>query len=160
MPDALPIWRVESWVEAFKALPEHVRKIGSAHWSDIVRYVREPRHGAIHHALLFIVLAVVFSAARRKISVWDKTGSDASSAILVFERPYAAALATTLVLVTAPLFFQLPTVVRQLLTIISLVPMLRLARPMISASVAFVLYTCCFLFAVDTLRQAFGGIQV
>ena len=37
--------------------------------------------------------------------------------------------------------------------------MLRLARPMISASVAFVLYTCCFLFAVDTLRQTFAGIQ-
>ncbi len=107
--------------------------------------------------LCFIVLALLFSAARRKIAVWEKSGSDASSAILVFERPYAAALATTLVLVTAPLFFQLPTVVRQLLTIVSLVPMLRLARPMISASVAFVLYTCCFLFAVDTLRQAFGG---
>ena len=160
VPDAPPIWRVESWGEAFKALPEHVRKIGSAHWSDIVRYVREPRHGAIQHALLFIVLALVFSAARRKIAAWEKSGADASSAILVFERPYAAALATTLVLVTAPFFFQLPTVVRQLLTIISLVPMLRLARPMISASVAFVLYTCCFLFAVDTLRQAFGGIQL
>ena len=49
---------------------------------------------------------------------------------------------------------------RQLLTIVSLVPMLRLARPMISASVAFVLYMCCFLFAVDTLRQIFAGIQV
>ena len=93
MPDALPIWRVESWGEAFKAFPEHVRKIGSAHWSDIVRYVREPRHGAIQHALLCIVLALVFSAARRKIALaWEKSGADASSAILVFERPYAAAL--------------------------------------------------------------------
>ena len=79
---------------------------------------------------------------------------------MVFERPYAAALATTLLLVTSPLVFQLPTVVRQLLFIVALVPMLRLARPMISASVAFVLYMCCFLFAVDTLRQAFAGIQL
>ena len=160
VPDAPPTWRAESWVEALDALPEHVRKVGSAHWSDIVTYVREPRHGAIHHALLFIVLAVVFSAARRKISVWDKTGSDASSAILVFERPYAAALATALLLVTSPLVFQLPIVVRQLLFIVALVPMLRLARPMISASVASVLHMCCFLFAVDTLRQAFAGIPV
>ena len=110
--------------------------------------------------MLFIVLALVFSAARRKIAVWEKSGADASSAILVFERPYAAALATALLLVTSPLVFQLPTVVRQLLFIVALVPMLRVARPMISASVAFVLYTCCFLFAVDTLRQAFWGIHL
>ena len=159
VPDLPPIWRAESWVEALDALPEHVRKVGSAHWSDIVTYVREPRHGAIHHALLFIVLALVFSAARRKIAVWEKSGV-ASSAILVFERPYAAALATALLLVTSPLVFQLPIVVRQLLFIVALVPMLRLARPMISASVASVLHMCCFLFAVDTLRQAFAGMQV
>ena len=26
VPDALPIWRMESWGEAFKAFPEHVRR--------------------------------------------------------------------------------------------------------------------------------------
>src|SRR5437762_861937 len=109
---------------------------------------------------IFIFLALVFSVARRKIAVWEKSGSNASSAILVFERPYAAALDTTLVFVTAPLFFQLTTAVRQSLTILALVPMLRLARPKISVSVAFVLYACCFLFAVDTMRQVFAGIQV
>jgi len=160
VPDAPPIWRVESWADALKALPEHVRTVGIAHWSAIVVYVREPREGGALHPALFIVLALVFSAARRKIAVWEKSGSDASSAILVFERPCAAALGTTLVLVTAPLFFQLSTAVRQSLTIVALVPMLRLARPKISASVAFVLYACCFLFAVDTLRQVFAGIQV
>jgi potassium-dependent mechanosensitive channel len=160
VPDAPPIWRVDSWVEALDALPDHVRKVGSAHWSDIVKYFSNPREGGALHPAFFIVLVLVFSAARRKMAVWEKSGSDASSAILVFERPYAAALATTLVLVTAPLFFQLPTAVRQLLTIASLVPLLRLARPMISDSVAFVLYMCSFLFTVDTLRQVFGGIQV
>src|SRR6185503_7166842 len=35
-----------------------------------------------------------------------------------------------------------------------------LARPKISDPVAFVLYACCLLFAVDTLRQTFAGIQV
>jgi potassium-dependent mechanosensitive channel len=158
--DAPPIWTINLWSDAVAALPEHAGKIASAYWTDVAKYLREPRQGGALHPALFIALALVFSAARRKITVWEKSGSDASSAILVFERPYAAALATTLVLVTAPLFFQLPTVVRQLLTIVSLVPMLRLARPMISASVAFVLYMCCFLFAVDTLRQVFAGIQV
>ena len=158
--DAPPIWTINLWSDAVAALPEHAGKIASTYWTDVAKYFRNPRQGGVLHPALFIVFALVFSAARRKIAVWEKSGSDASSAILVFERPYAAALAVTLVLVTGPLFFQLPTVVRQLLTIVSLVPMLSLALPMISASVAFVLYMFCFLFAVDTLRQVFGGIQV
>ena len=89
----------------------------------------------------------------------EKSGAAASSVISVFERPYAAALATTLIFVTSP-FFQMPTVVRQLLTILMLVPMLRVARPMLSASVASVSYTFCFLLAVDILRQAFSGIRL
>ena len=159
VPDTPPIWTIDLWSDAVAALPEHARKVAGEYWRDVAEYFREPRQGGALHPAFFIVLAVVFSAARRKIAVWEKSGSQASSAILVFERPYAAALATTLVSVTAPLYFQLPTTIRQLLTIVSLVPMLRLARPMISASVAFVLYTCCFLFAVDTLRQTVTGIQ-
>jgi small-conductance mechanosensitive channel len=158
--DAPPIWTINLWSDAVAALPDHAGQIASAYWTDVAEYIREPRQGGALHPALFIVLALVFAAARRKIAVWEKSGSGASSAILVFERPYAAALTTTLVFATAPLFFQLTTAVRQLLTIAALVPMLRLARPKISASVAFVLYACCVLFAVDTLRQTFAGIQV
>ena len=38
--------------------------------------------------------------------------------------------------------------------------MLRVARPMLSASVAAMSYTFCFLLAVDILRQAFSGIRL
>ena len=155
LPEMPPIWQPGSWADALTALPEHVRSIAAADWSDIVTYVREPRDGAVHGAL-FIILALVFAAARRKVDVWEKSGTPASSAISVFERPYAAALATTLFISTSP-FFQMPTALRQLLTVVALAPMLRLARPMVSASVATVIYAFCFLFAVDTLRQAFGG---
>ena len=158
VPDVPPIWQPGSWADALTALPEHVRSIAAADWSDIVTYAREPRDGAVHGAL-FIILALVFAAARRKADVWEKSGAAASSAISVFERPYAAALATTLFISTSP-FFQMPTALRQLLTVVALAPMLRLARPMVSASVATVIYAFCFLFAVDTLRQAFGGIHV
>jgi potassium-dependent mechanosensitive channel len=158
LPEMPPIWQPGSWSDALTALPEHVRSIGAADWSDIVTYAREPRDGAVHGAL-FIILALVFAAARRKVDVWEKSGAPASSAMSVFERPYAAALATTLFISTSP-FFQMPTALRQLLTVVALAPMLRLARPMVSASVATVIYAFCFLFAVDTLRQAFGGIHV
>ena len=158
LPEMPPIWQPGSWADALTALPEHVRSIAAADWSDIVTYAREPGDGAVHGAL-FIILALVFAAARRKADVWEKSGAAASSALSVFERPYAAALATTLFISTSP-FFQMPTALRQLLTVVALAPMLRLARPMVSASVATVIYAFCFLFAVDTLRQAFGGIHV
>jgi potassium efflux system protein len=159
VPDLPPIWQPELWADALTALPQHVRSIAAADWSDIVTYVREPRDGGAVHGALFIILALVFAAARRKVDVWEKSGAAASSAISVFERPYAAALATTLVISTSP-FFQMPTAFRQLMTVVALAPMLRLARPLVSASVATVIYAFCFLFAVDTLRQAFGGIHV
>lgn len=159
VPTLPPVWRVELWGDALKAFPEHVRKVGSDHWSTIVKYMREPRQGSALHAALFIILALVFSAAQRKLAAWEKSGAAASSAILVFERPYAAALAITLIFVTSP-FSQMPTSVRQLLTILMLVPMLRVARPMLSVSVASVSYTFCFLLAVDILRQAFSGIRM
>ena len=158
VPDLPPIWQPELWADALTALPEHMRSIAAADWSDIVTYVREPRDGGAVHGALFIILALVFAAARRN-DVWEKSGAAASSAISVFERPYAAALATTLIVSTSP-FFQMPTAVRQLMTVVALPPMLRLARPMVSASVATVIYALCFLFAVDILRQTFGGIHV
>jgi small-conductance mechanosensitive channel len=150
-----PIWRVELWPDALETFPEHVRKVGSDHWSEIVKYLREPRGGGAQHAALVMVLALLFSAARRKLAAWEKSGAAASSAILVFERPYAAALATTLIVVTSP-FFQMPSAVQQLLTILMLVPILRLVRPMLSASVVPASYTLCFLLTVDILRQALG----
>jgi small-conductance mechanosensitive channel len=159
VPDAPPIWDAELWGRSLQAFPDHVRKVGSANWAEIVKYVREPRDGSALHAALFVVLALVFSAARRKTAAWAKLGAAASPRLLVFDRPYAASLAITLVVATSP-FFQIPRTVHHLLTILALVPMFRLARPMVSASVASAIYALCILFAVDTLRQAFQGMQV
>jgi small-conductance mechanosensitive channel len=158
VPDSEPIWRTEPWFEAIAALPDHVRKVGLANWSDIVRYIRAPREGAAVHAAAFIVLASLFAAARRKLDDWKKSGPPALPALQVFERPYAAALATVLVYATSP-FFQIPTSARQLLTIIALVPLMRLVQPVVTSVVVSGLYALALLFAVETLRQAFGGIR-
>jgi potassium-dependent mechanosensitive channel len=157
--NAPPIWSAEAWTEAVTTLPGHLRRVGSVHWSEIVKYVRESREGSGLHVALFIVLALMFSAARRKFVAREKSGAATSSVISVFERPYSAALATTLMLVTSP-FFQMPTIARQLLTIVMLVPMLRVARPMLGPAIAAVSYTFCILLAVDLLRQAFSGIRL
>jgi len=159
VPTLAPIWSADSWGPALKAFPPYVRRTASDHWSEIVKYVSEPRDGSGLGVGLFVVLVVLFVTARRKVAAADKSGAATSSAISVFERPYAAALAMTLIILTSP-FVQLPTVVRHLLTIVALVPMLRVARPMLSASIASVSYTFCFLLAIDTLRQSFSGIRM
>ncbi len=158
-PNVAPLWRVDIWPAALKAFPEHVRILSIAHWSEIVSYLRAPREGGALIAALVITLTLVFAAARRKIAVWEKSGVAASSALLVFERPYSAALAIILLIMNGPLF-QVPLVVRELLNIVVLVPILRLARPMVSASVASASYALGFLLAVDLLRKAYSGIRV
>jgi small-conductance mechanosensitive channel len=158
VPDSEPIWKTELWSEAVYTLPGHVRRVARANGSDIVSYVREPHEGAALHAAAFIVLALLFAAVRRKLDDWKKSGSPVSPAFAVFERPYAAALAMVLVYATSP-FFQMPTSARQFLTIIALVPLIRLVQPVVSSAVASGIYTLALLFTIETLRQAFGGIR-
>ena len=153
-----PLWRGDFWSDAFKGLPEHLREISHDRWSNIGKYIRESRQGGLH-GTLFIVVALLFLLVRRKLDHWRKSGSSASPALQVFERPLSAALVTVLVVVTSP-FIQISLPVKQLLTIIALVPMLRITRPVVSSSVAALLYAVCMLFALDTVRQAYAGIEL
>jgi potassium efflux system protein len=159
VPDVPPIWRGEFWADTLVVLPDRVRKVSAAYWSGIVKYARDPHEGGPAHAAVFVALALLFTAARRKIGAWEKSGETTSLALSVFELPYAAALAMVLLIVTSP-FFQVSTPVRQVLTITALAPMIRVARPMVSSSVLSAIYVLGFLFAIDTLRQAFAGLQV
>ena len=52
--DGLPLWRAALWTEARTALPEHVRQVAIAYWSDILRYVRDPAAGLPLHVGLFL----------------------------------------------------------------------------------------------------------
>jgi hypothetical protein len=64
-----PLWRLELWPDALDAFPGHLRRAGSAHWSEIIKYLSEPRGGSGLHAALLVVLTLLFAAARRKIAV-------------------------------------------------------------------------------------------
>jgi len=133
--------------------------VAVADWADISRYFTELREGAGFPIALFAVLTVVFCAARRKLSSLKGAGATAVPALSVFQRPYSAALTVALVFASSP-FFEISTTVRQLIFIAILVPMIRLAQPVVSPSIAAWMYTLCVLFAVETLRQAFAGVQV
>ena len=158
-PDAPPIWRVDLWPDAIRALPTHVREVTRGRWSDLLKYVREPREGSGLHAALFLVLAFLFAGARRKVLGWPKSGSPGSPAFIVFMRPFSAALATTLVFITSP-FVELAAPVRQVLNIAALVPVLRIIQPVVSPSIAALSSAVCVVFAIDMVRQAYAGVQL
>jgi small-conductance mechanosensitive channel len=159
VPDAPPLWRVELWADAFKALPDHVARVRNARWAEFTNYLRETRDGSGLHGALFIVVALLFCAARRRIAAWERDGVAKSEVLSVFDRPYSAALTTALLFATSP-FFQLANPVRQVLTLIALVPMVRLVQATAGARVVAAFHVAVVLFAVETLRQAYGSIQV
>ena len=115
--DGLPIWRAALWAEARTALPERVRQVAAAYWADILHYVRDPAEG------LPCTPGSSWSwrsrSARRdgRVQRWQAAGEAASSALRVFQHPYAAALLVTLLIATSP-FAQIPLTVREVFEIL------------------------------------------
>ena len=158
-PDSPPMWRIDLWPDAIRALPRHVLQVTGGRWSDFMKYIREPREGSGLHVALFLLLTFLFVGARRKIVGWKKSGSPVSPEVLVFMRPFSAALGATLVFATSPLV-DLAAPVRQLLNIAALIPVLRTIRPVVTPSIAALSSAVCALFAVDMVRQAYAGVQM
>jgi small-conductance mechanosensitive channel len=159
MRDSPPLWAAEAWAEARATLPVRVREVAAAHWNDVVQYIRNPTGGMALHLVIFAVLVAVFLAARRQVRESTATGDGESPAVTVFDRPYAAALIVTLLLVSGP-NSSAPPSVRNLCEGLVLVPVIRLTRPVIDSRLVSAVYTLAVLFALDTLRQAFGGVPL
>jgi potassium-dependent mechanosensitive channel len=155
--DGLPLWSPELWAKASSTtLSERVRKVATAYRAGILKYLHDPSQQIPLHLGLVVVLSLVFWAARRQFDHWTAAGETASSSVRVFDRPYAAALFITLFFVTSPLS-QAPTTVREVFRILAFVPIILLTRPVVVAELVPGLYALGLLFAIDTVRQPFGG---
>jgi small-conductance mechanosensitive channel len=154
--DGLPLWRAALWTEARAALPPRVRQVTAAYGAELRRYVRTPAEGLPWHVGCFLVLALVFGAARRKSQRWQAAGEGASPALSVFQHPVAAAVLVTLLSATSP-FAQIPLTVREVCYIVALLPMLLLTQPVVAASVVPGLYALAGLFTLDSVIQALAG---
>ena len=155
--DRPPIWSADLWAQARRTLPFRGREIAAACWEDIRQYVFHPSKGLPLHAGIFVALALILCAARRRLDQWIADGEGASSAAMVFERPYTAALIGAM-LVGAGTFSPAPPMVRLLLEVVALAPMIRLTRPMVNPLLIPGLYVLLVLFALDTVRQAFAEV--
>jgi potassium-dependent mechanosensitive channel len=155
--DRPPIWSADLWAQARTSLPFRGREIAAACWEDISQYLFHPSRGLPLHAGIFVALALILCAARRRLDRWIADGAGASSAAMVFERPYTAALIGAM-LAGAGTFSPAPPTVRLVLEVVALAPMIRLIRPMVHPLLIPGLYTVLVLFALDTVRQAFGDV--
>jgi potassium-dependent mechanosensitive channel len=154
--DRPPVWKGALWSHARTALPGRIREIAEGCWADIQEYLSNFAKGMPLHAGLFMTLTLALCAARRRVQQWKASGEGVSSASAVLDRPYAAALLTSVLVATGPASPTPPTV-QSLLEILALAPMIRLTRPVVDPRMITGFYALALLFPVDTIRQTLDG---
>ncbi len=157
--ESRPIWSVELWVRSRTEGPARLRQSAADQWADIEQYVRDPSQGMPLYVGLFVALAMLLGAARRRVRRWAAAGEGLSFTTAVFDHPYAAAFTATLLVVSTP-SLPMPPVVRHLFVVLGLVPMIRLTRPVVAPLLIPGLYALGVLYVLDAVRQALGGIPL
>ena len=156
--DSIPIWIPARWTSLADAFPERLREVSPAWWMEMFHYLRNPALGMPIHIGLFVVLGIVFWAVRRRVRRWKTVGEDISPSLMVFERPFAAALLITLGMASGP-YSGAPVFVKVIMVILAFAPVIRLIKPVVAAQVLPELYALWFLLAIDAFRQALSGGQ-
>jgi potassium efflux system protein len=151
-----PIWSQDLWAHLHTTLPARLPEVGAAFRGALRQYISDPSQGFPMHAGVFVALALLLCSARRRVNRWSASGEGASSAEMVFEHPYSAALVGSLLVAAAPMS-PTPPMVRNLFLVLAVFPMIRLIRPVVPPPLIRSLYILGILFALDTVRQAFAG---
>jgi small-conductance mechanosensitive channel len=150
--DTKPLWSAEKWSESLKTLSVRSLRTAETFKMEALQYISDPSRGMPLHVGLFVTLVIIFCAGRRQIHKWKAAGETISPTLMVFEKPYASALAFSLFIAAAP-FSSTPAMVRVLCRILVLVPVILLVRPVINPLLIPALYMVGALLAFDNLRQ-------
>jgi len=155
--DGHPIWRPGSWPQAKAVMAVRLPQLLASYGKDAWLYVTDPtKHLPIHLAIFILALSGLV-AGRRQVDRWEEQGQSVARLVPVFDRPVAAAsLVALLAVTTVP--SPVPFTVKQLASALALLPMVLLTRPVVNPRLMPALYALAVLFALDTLRHAFGGV--
>jgi len=151
-----PIWSAGLWSKARTEGPARVHQIAARQWADIEQYLRDPSQGMLLQVGIFTALALLLSAARRRIQRWTAAGKSLSFTTTVFDHPYAAALFASLFVAASP-HLPTPPTIRNLFIVLGLAPMIRLVRPVVDPRIVPGLYALGVLYALDAVREVFSG---
>jgi potassium-dependent mechanosensitive channel len=154
--DSLPVWSPALWVQARTVGLSRVREIAAGQRADIEQYINEPSKGMSLHISLFLLLTILLFIMRRQVRRWPDSSEGPSHATTVFDWPYSAALIGTLFVASSPNLPTPPTI-RELFSVLELVPMIRLTKPVVHPLMVPGLYVLAGLFTLNTARAAFAG---
>jgi potassium efflux system protein len=157
--EQLPIWRVEQWEYARASLAARVSEIAAGFRTDLVQYVRDPSREIVLEVGLFFLLTILFVAARRVLRRWTADGGKTSFVAMVFDRPYSASLLAVWFVATR-YTSATPPLVKDLLTVLALIPIVRLVQPAMSPRKMPGIIVLAVLYALDIFRGVFGGTEV
>ena len=151
-----PIWSPELWALTPGTLLSRIREIANDRWADISQYVRDPTRGMPFHVGLFVVLAALFSAARRRVRHWAKDGKDLPPAVMVFDWPYASALLLPMAIGGEYFFHRRLQPFGRCYRSWRSCPCSRLVQPVVDPRVLRCFWALGGLFALDAILQLFG----
>ena len=154
--DSLPITSAELWTDVLTELPGRIHKITASYREDVIRYFQNPDERISFDIWLFTVLMLLFLSARHQVRKRTKAGESMSSAVKVFDHPFAAALALTLIVATSP-NWPVPYSVKVMFRILAIAPVIILIRPIVEARMAPGLYMLGLLISIETVREVFSG---
>jgi small-conductance mechanosensitive channel len=153
------LWTPDLWRQSRSAMPQHVRRVVSAFRDDIHDYVHDPSAGMLEQVTLLAVLAAIFVTTRHRVCRWTAAQIEVPASTMVFDRPFAAALAGAMLVATSPVS-SMPTEIKGVFQVVAVAAMIRVTLPLIPQSLAGALYGLGCLFAVDTVRQSFIGTSL
>ena len=148
----LPIWSADLWSPTTQSmLLSRARQMTHYCWADLSQYVRSPLKGMPFHIGLFVILAVLFNAARRLVGRWAMEGRDLPASAKVFDRPYASALLVLMGL-GATAFSPAPIAVRELFSVLTVLPTIRLLQQVVDSRMVRGFLVLGGLFALDAIQ--------
>jgi small-conductance mechanosensitive channel len=100
---------------------------------------------------LFVILAALFSAARRVVGRRAMEGRDLPPFAKVFDRPYASALLVVMAL-GASVFSPAPIAVRELFSVLTILPTIRLLQQVVDSRMVRRFMVLGGLFALDVIQ--------
>ena len=145
--DTSPLWQISQRRTADLNLERLLRKQYTRDISRFRSFLFEHRY-AVAFAVLTFVLALLFAfKARRRLPDWQKSRIVSPRYAYIFQRPIALATLAGL-LATFPLLPSAPAAVRGLMSLLLVIPVLRLLSPLlkpIERRLLYALVTCTFL---------------
>jgi len=150
-PEHPAIWRGEVSLGDL----EGSRRSWQGDWQALQNYLAA-REGAVAlHGGLLVLLLVIFYALARKVDQWVNDRPELGPTLAIFRFPLAAALVMA-ILAGSWLYPDAPSVLRELLGVLLILPLLRVLPPMVNPVLRGPLYQVIGLYALLRLDILLG----